>query len=149
MADPVGTPIQNSEIEQVIDTMQKTWDETKETVPWWKFWKKVDLIPLVNFLINCLDDLVAYVDQIVDTSGADKKATVLLAMGLIYDYVAKEALPFWLKPFSQSIRAFILSVIISSVIDWMINKYRNGSWRQRLPVEIKAQWENRLNLFKS
>lgn len=137
---PVGQVIDDEHISRFVETMKTLWDSTKEKVEWWKFWKRVSPVPVTNFLLKCLDDLIAYVDQIVDASGEDKKATVLNAIGRIYDYVVREAMPLCLVPFSGVIRAYIINTLASAAIDWMIQKYRHGNWRPKPVEEIQSQW---------
>lgn len=138
--NPVGQVIESEHINTFVESMKALWDSTKVKTSWWKVWKRVDLTPVTNFLLKCLDDLIAYVDQIVDTSGADKKATVLAAIGNIYDYIIREALPIFLKPFAGAVRDYIINTLISAAIDWIVEKYRHGSWRQKPAVELEAQW---------
>jgi hypothetical protein len=37
-------------------------------------------------------------------------------------------LPLWLMPFSSSIENFVLYVLVSSLIDFIVNKYHNKAW---------------------
>ena len=138
--NPVGTVFNNEFIEKFIQSMKLLWDKNKKKTEWWKPWEKVNLVPVTHFLINCLDDLIAYVDQIPTISGADKKATVLFAIGQIYDYIAKETFPIWLIPFSGSVRAYIIYVLISLAIDWIVQKYRDGYWKSPNKETIEAKW---------
>jgi hypothetical protein len=61
---------------------------------------------------------------------------VLNALEKLYDYVIREAMPFWLRPISGTVKNLILSVIISSAIDFVVDKYRNGNWRNDLEEAI-------------
>ncbi len=147
-SNPVGEVVKTEHLNGFIESMKALWDATKTTTSWWKLWKRVSLTPVTTFLLKCLDDLIAYVDQTVDTSGADKKATVMWAVGSIYDYIIKEALPIWLKPFASSVRNYIINVLISASIDWIVEKYRHGSWRPKTAVELEAKWfDLRMELY--
>lgn len=139
-ANPVGCVIENEQIDKFVESMKKLWDSTKQQSEWWKPWKKINFSPITDFLLKCLDDLIAYVDQIAFANGADKKATVLNAIGKIYDYIVKEALPIWLIPFAGVVRAYVISVVISTAIDWIVEKYRNGDWRKKNKETIEIQW---------
>jgi hypothetical protein len=139
-ANPVGQIIDNEHIDMFVDSMKALWDQTKQKSEWWKPWKQVNFTPITDFLIKCLDDLIAYVDTMTFASGADKKATVLAAVGRIYDYIVREALPIWMVPFAGTVRAYILYVLISTAIDWIVEKYRNGDWRKKNKPTIEAQW---------
>jgi hypothetical protein len=138
--NPVGKAVDNVYVSKFVESMKALWDSTKEKVSWWKIWRKAKISTATKFLLKCLDDLIAYVDQIVDTSGPDKKATVLLAITQIYDYIIKEAMPVWLKPVASTVRGYIINSLISAAIDWIVEKYRHGDWRQTPAEEIEAQW---------
>ena len=111
------------------------------------FWKssKLGLVAVTNFLLVALDNLVNYIDDKLE-SGPDKKATVLASVEKLYDHVIKEAMPIWLKPLSPSIKNLIINVVLSSSIDFIVDKYRNGNWRsdldeaiEEIEVEVKAE----------
>ena len=138
--NPVGTAIENEHISSFVDSMKALWDSTKEKTSWWKVWREAKISAVTKFLLKCLDDLIGYVDEIVDTSGPDKKATVLLAITQIYDYIIKEAMPIWLKPFASVVRSYIIDSLIAASIDWIVEKYRHGDWRKKSAEEIEAQW---------
>jgi len=96
---------------------------------------------VTNFLIFSLDMLVKVVDETV-LAGPDKKATVLNAVGELYDFAIKEALPIWLVPVAGPIRAYVIHVLVSNAIDWVVTKYRDGSWRiqKENNKSAKAGW---------
>ena len=138
--NPVGKVIPSDLIDQFIESMKALWDSTQEKSKSWQLWKKVNFIKITNFLLNCLDDLIAYVDTMAFASGADKKATVLNAVSKLYDYIVREALPMWLVPFANVIRDYIIQVLISAAIDWIVQKYREGDWRKKDKGQIESQW---------
>ena len=82
-----------------------------------------------------LDDFVVTVSTVI-ISGPDKKATVLNAVDRLYDYTVKEAMPIWMRPFAAPIKHYIVYVLVSSAIDWMVLKYQSGSWKPSLEVEF-------------
>lgn len=137
--DPVGNEIQDGALEVFIQNMKKTWDETHETARWWQFWKRVNFKAVTNFLLKCLDDLVAYMIE-KNIPGADKKATVLVTLEKIYDYAIAGLLPIYLRPFATPIKSFIFNVVLSASIDWIVEKYKNGNWRPKPVEEVVAQW---------
>lgn len=146
-ANPVGQVIEDEGVGTFIKLKIAQWDVEKVETSWWKFWKKLDYSFLTVFLMSSLDDLISYMDDFVDTKGSDKKATVMDAMGKLYDYIVREGSPLWMKPFATSMRYYILNHLISAAIDWMINKYRHGEWRKPSSAEIKAQWTKELNFL--
>ena len=74
-----------------------------------------------------LDDLVVTVATVV-IAGPDKKATVLDAIDRLYDYTVREAMPIWVRPIASPVKQYIVYVLVSNAIDWMVAKYQNGSW---------------------
>lgn len=138
--NPVGKAIKDEHINMFIETMKTVWDKNKTNDNWWKVWKKINPTKITVFLINCVDDLVNYLNHNTDIAGSDKKATVLWAVGSIYDYIAKEAMPIRLVPFSGYIRNYLINVLVSYFIDWTVEKYRNGSWRKISQNQVQAQW---------
>lgn len=138
-SDPIGRAIVSEEINNFIEAMKALWDSTKTNVPWWKFWKKVNFNGVINFLIGTVDQLVSFVAQL-SIPGPDKKATVLSAVGKIYDYIIKEIMPFWLKPFSGRIRAFIIDVVLSNAIDWIVAKHNAAEFVPVPKEQLAAQW---------
>ena len=148
-ANPVGEIKIDKAIEAYVKIMAAEWDAGKESVAWWRIFTKakVNFHHVTDFLLKALDDLIAYVDEWVDVQGADKKATVLNAVSKLYDYVIKEAMPIWLRPFSPAIKSYIIDGMISPAIDWIVNKYRNGDWRKPTQEEVVAQWQVKAQMF--
>lgn len=136
---PVGDIVKDDNLEKFIEAMVAVWDENKVVPHWWQFWKKVNFHKIANFLINCLDDLISYFIA-HNIPGADKKATVLHVLGRVYDVIIVGVMPLYLKPFSLAIRSFILNVVVSSAIDWIVDKYAKGEWRPKPEEQVVAQW---------
>ena len=133
--NPVGDVYIIDTIESQIDALKTRWDELTshiEKSQWWEVWKwgqRTSLTAVSDFLIKALDDLIHEVDSVLD-NGADKKATVLDAIGRLYDYVIREAMPIWLRPFGSQVKTYIIEQLVSTAIDWIVDKYRNGAWRE-------------------
>jgi hypothetical protein len=128
--NPIGEVQQISAIQQLIIKLQAQWDVEVPSVdtPWWKFWaQRCSLHIATLFLLNCVDDLVIAIDKELIAS-ADKKATVLDAMNALYDYTVKEILPIWAKPIAGPIKNYIIYILISNTIDWMVSKYHSAVW---------------------
>ena len=125
-ANPVGEPHRIEDVENKVQFYCRLWDSRKSPGSMWL--PKASVSTVTNFLLMALDDFVMVVSTAV-ISGPDKKATVLDAIGRIYDYTMAEALPIWLVPFAGVLRQYIIYVLISNAIDWMVAKYRNGSWK--------------------
>lgn len=137
--NPVGEPQIDSNINNFVSIMCSKWDEQTDPIPWWQFWKRKSVAKITKFLLGALDELIAYVDQL-DIGGSNKKATVLAVITILYDYVVREALPIWAKPFSNRIKYYIISVMISAAIDWIVEKYRNGVWVKKPTATLAAEW---------
>lgn len=90
-------------IQNLIDKFAQEWQETVQVSKGWLFSYKGSLSDVTKFLIKCLDELINTIDGLVD-NGADKKLTVLAATAAVYDFIIKEAMPFWMKPFAEPIK---------------------------------------------
>jgi hypothetical protein len=136
MSNPLGKVVSLPAVEQYLSVATTAWNAVKpDVVSWWKIWQTTNISSMstgTQFLLLALDDLMLLVDQIIN-SGADKKATVLSAIGTLYDCVITPFLPPVLKPFSGAIRQLIIFCLLSVLIDFCISKYRNGSWSTVTP----------------
>lgn len=124
-ADPVGEVRPLESVEQMLESLKRVWDERSSGRHFWK--SSVSLTKVTGFLLYALDGLVNAVNESLIT-GPDKKATVLDAIDRLYDYTVREALPIWLRPIAGPIKSYIIHVLVSSAIDWMVAKYKSGSW---------------------
>lgn len=129
--NPVGEVQQLEVVEQRVVALASQWREENPKPKWWQIGEKgTTLYKVAKFIINALDEFILFVDDQID-SGADKKATVIYAIGLLYDYIVKEAMPLWLRPFAGKIRYIVIDILVVTAIDWIVAKYRDGSWRQK------------------
>jgi hypothetical protein len=124
--NPVGQA--HDVLDNKINDLKSQWDTQKVPASWWSKIKP-NLTPVVSFLIGCIDDLILHISDFV-LPGEDKKATVLRAISILYDYTAREAIPIWLRPFAGKVKNVVIYTIISYVIDFMVNKYKEGLWRK-------------------
>lgn len=124
-ADPVGVAHEVESVERMLEALKRAWDEQSKRKSFWG--RSVDLSRVTSFLLYSLDGVVNAVNEAVLT-GPDKKATVLAALERLYDYTVREALPIWLRPFAGLIKSYVINVLISNAIDWVVAKYRSGSW---------------------
>lgn len=130
--NPTGEVKSPLEVNTYVNALAKEWDEQKTTTTSWFLWwsvKKASLVEATSFILNSVDELVKFVDDLID-QGPDKKATVLAAVGALYDYIAAEAMPIFLKPFNSYIKSFLVDVVVSSSIDFIVDKYNNGLWKK-------------------
>jgi hypothetical protein len=132
-ANPIGVVRKVDEIEKKIEKYQKLWDLEKKKRAFTL--KAPNLHKITNFLLMVLDDFVVTISTVL-ICGPDKKATVLDALDRLYEYTVKEAMPIWMRPFAAPIKHYIVYVLVSSAIDWMVEKYQSGSWRPSLEKEF-------------
>lgn len=125
-ANPVGVAHSLEEVDRKVEFYRNLWDSQRNAKSFWR--PSVSLSRVTNFLMVALDDLVVTVAGSV-LSGPDKKATVLKAVDVLYDYIIREAIPVWMRPFAAPVKQYIVEVLVSNAIDWMVAKYQSGSWR--------------------
>jgi hypothetical protein len=132
-SDPVGKVVNVPGLSNLIDQMKESWTKLKEQLG------KVNWSVATAFLTQCLDSIVVYLVE-HNVPGQDKKATVLDAISKVYDWVTLSVLPFYLRPFSRLIKMFVINVILSNTIDWIVSKYNSGSWHPQATSEVYKAW---------
>lgn len=129
--NPVGEVKSVDAVQKLILELIAKWDAEVPPVSksWWEVWvmPRSSVREAIIFLLNCLDALVLAIDNEL-MAGADKKATVLDAISTLYDYTVRELLPVWAKPFSGVIKQYVVYVVVSNAIDWLVAKYHNAVW---------------------
>lgn len=128
-ANPIGAVHHIEEIEDKIVGYSRLWDEQNQKNSNW--FKKINFSKVTFFLIVALDDLILTVNKF-SIPGADKKATVLSGLDRLYEYVMQEGMPVWLRHVFGPIKQYIIYVLVSFAIDWIVEKYKNGEWRKNL-----------------
>lgn len=135
--NPVGTA-HEEKVLTFVESLAKIWlvEKDKEAKPkWWQFWKNRQLTrKAVQFLLNSVDILIQYVDDLI-YEGPDKKATVLAALSALYDLIIKDLLPFWIKPFATGVKVFVIYTVLSLMIDFIVQKYHAGVWNKEENVK--------------
>lgn len=119
MVNPVGSAKVVPDAQELVDKLIQLWNSSKKTNTFGT---------ALSFLLNCIDELVNLVEDLIP-AGVDKKATVLSYLNAIYEKIVYPALPMWLKPFSFAIRSFIIDVLASVVIDFIVKKYNDIGWK--------------------
>lgn len=130
--DPVGKVAAVPGLSDLVEKMKEAWTKIKEEVG-------ANKAVAINFLTRCLDSLVVYLVE-HEIPGQDKKATVLEAFSKIYDWVVVNILPIYLRPFSKLVKVFVINVLVSNAIDWIVEKYNNGSWHPQATTEVFNLW---------
>jgi hypothetical protein len=88
------------------------------------------ILQATTFIVGIIDELITFVEPVIP-EGSDKKAAVLAVVGKLFDYIAVQAFPFWLKPFAGTIKAIVVGIIISHLIDFIVAKYNSGYWSMK------------------
>lgn len=124
--NPIGDEKSTTDINSFLNILKKKWDELTISL---KETGTFSFKSAVKFLFFSLDALIMFAENVLPgETGADKKATVLMGVGILYEYVLKQFLPLWLRPFATSIKTFVVSTLCSIAIDWIVSKYNKGSW---------------------
>jgi len=124
-SDPIGKVHEIASVETILNDLKIVWKESKSKKSFWM--PKINFSRITNFLLFSLDLFVNAVNESV-IPGPDKKATVLNAIDKLYDYTVKETMPIYLMPFASSIKSYIVYVLVSNFIDWIVSKYRSKNW---------------------
>lgn len=124
--NPIGKVCHLKEIDLKVEQYKQMWNDIVHAKSFLK--SKVELSKVTVFMIMVMDDLVNTISEFAIV-GEDKKATVLDALDKVFEHVVKEGLPMWLKPFVSPLKKYVIYTIISTAIDWTVDKYKNGSWR--------------------
>lgn len=117
-------------VDEKIKELKEIWLNIKNSL---SSKSQITLMLMTKFLLKALDELVSLVDNLID-KGPDKKATVLGALEKIYEFIVKEGLPIWMIPFAMPLKNYIIYIIASALIDWAVEKYKNGSWRKNKEI---------------
>lgn len=134
--NPIGEVYQEL-LKDSIDEIIQSWKETNPQLSWWErvvSTVKGVWIDAVAYLMTATDYFIQKIDGLLE-NGPDKKATVIDAIGKVYDVIVPDLLPIALRPFNKQIKHFILNVVISITIDFIVSKYRNGAWSHKNPEE--------------
>lgn len=130
-ADEIGTPVESKEIDAFVEKAGESFIKTQKPAGWfsWMKPKGTTLIYIFKYLVFCLDALMAIAEQATPV-GKDKKATVLKAVELIYNFISKNNLPIWIIPWASKFKIFVIYTILSVLVDYCVAKYNQGSWKK-------------------
>jgi hypothetical protein len=122
-------------LEYYLNDLKTRWDNEGVTEKGWLFLTSTRLVKGTAFIINCLDELVQFVEEFIP-NGKDKKAAVMSVLEKLFDYIIYEAFPIWLKPFSPAIKKIALE-IIGITIDFIVDKYNAGIWNMEQKENVE------------
>jgi len=145
MSTVQGQVIELPQITELVQKLANQWSNIQPEVAlrWWQIWsKQANFKKSTKFLIDCVDDLINLVEEYIP-KGADKKATVLAALSILYDFIVANALPIYLKPFANKIKQAVIFIMISELINFMVGKYREGNWQQPVSAPEETHVEEK------
>lgn len=125
------------------------WDQENLGDSIWIFGKTY-ITKVSNFVMNALDETIRLVENLIP-GGENKKLAVMSTMEKVLDYIIVQTFPVWAKPFSSLIKKFVLNVVVSNFIDFIVSKYNTGMWKnqekQPEPEVIVEQTPKSPNIF--
>jgi hypothetical protein len=114
-------------LESYLGDLKIRWDQENPGSRSWFTVPRSYILKATTFIVGILDELITFVEPIIP-EGSDKKAAVIAVVGKLFDYIVVKAFPLWLKPFAGTIKAVVVGVIISHLIDFIVSKYNSGYW---------------------
>lgn len=115
------------QLQSFLDAAKQKWDIENPKSKSWFDKNKLYIVKTTSFLISMTDGLINLVETFI-IKGADKKMAVLAITAQIFDYIAAKAFPIWIQPLVPIIKQIVVSIIISNLIEFIVAKYRDGSW---------------------
>ena len=118
-------------LESYIEDLKQRWVQAN---PIKKSWFKIPpevLARTTRFMIDVTDELVLFVENLIP-EGTDKKAAVLYVANKLFDYIVKTSFPIWLLPIVPMAKTIVITIILSQMIDFMVNKYNSGYWEKQI-----------------
>lgn len=115
-------------LELYLNDLKIRWDHEKsESANSWFSIPRSYILKATIFIVSILDELITFVEPIIP-EGSDKKIAVMAVVNKLFDYIVIQAFPLWLKPFAETIKSILVGIIISHLIDFIVEKYRSGYW---------------------
>lgn len=109
--------MKNKKIKDFVDYLESKWiNENPDSI-----------LKGSVLILNSLDDSINLVEKELD-NGKDKKEVVLYIMSSLFENVISKSLPVYIVPFEKLIRVFLIKIFLSVMIDFIVNKYNQGSW---------------------
>lgn len=122
-----------------VHNLEEVNNKLKELIASWSNYvkEKFDLSTVIKFSIFALDQFIQ-VAKDYNIPGVDKKATVLSAFDRLYDFIVS-GMPIWAKPIFIPIKQYVIYILASVLIDWVVSKYKDGSWGKAKVNELYRQ----------
>lgn len=115
----------NSELRNIIDGIKIRWSLAKTAKSGWLTTTVSRFSLAVPFFLQAIDQLMKYAAKL-QIEGIAKKAIVMEALGELYDTIISPLFPFWLAPWNGTIKQLVLDVMVSSFIDFLVGRLREG-----------------------
>ena len=122
------------DVESYLSDLKKRWDAEKPQTSGWVSLPKDIIVKGTMFLLSSTDEMIQFVEGLIP-EGKDKKETVMLVSGKLFDYIIIANLPMVMRPFSGIAKKIVVDVIVSQMIDFMVQKYRSGYWKMEANEE--------------
>ena len=127
-ADELQQVIQS--VSQYLGDLKSRWDSEKPESKGWLGVSREYLVKGTLFILKSVDEMIQYVEGIIP-SGKDKKETVIIVAGSLFDYIIADCLPIWMKPMKSTIRKIMIDIIVGELIDFIVEKYKSGVWNSK------------------
>lgn len=110
-------------LESYLNSLKEQWDQLHPK----KSIKKTYILDSAIFLLSVIDDLIVFVQKHIE-KGPDKKVVVMSMSSEVFDHIVINAFPLWLRPLAPVIKEIIVGVILDQMIEFIVSKYKEGSW---------------------
>lgn len=139
MISSISDKIQDQvvKLQSFLDEAKEKWNQENPKPKSWYDKNKVYLVKTTTFLISTTDSLINFVETFIP-KGTDKKIAVLTIISQLFDYIASKAFPIWVVPFIPVIKHIVVSIIISNLIEFIVSKYRDGSWKWEKKSDVPS-----------
>lgn len=114
-----------SEVKVLVEDLKKRWLEVQKVKTGWLSNSTTTFKLAIPFLIKAIDELMVLVSKF-SLPGVDKKVLVLQAISELYDSIVTPILPFWVKPFSSTIKDIVVNVGVAAFVDFLVTRLREN-----------------------
>jgi hypothetical protein len=109
----------NKKINDFISKIENKWKKIKT--------KDSSIKKVIFFILGALDESINFVESYLE-NGEEKKEVVLYVMATLFDNIILKSFPFYILPFTNLIRVFLIKIVFSVVIDFIVEKYNQNIW---------------------
>ena len=132
-------------LELYLNDLKNRWDHEKTyNENSWFTISRSYILKATIFIVSILDELITFVEPIIP-EGSDKKIAVMAVVNKLFDHIVTQAFPLWLKPFAETIKSILVGIIISHLIDFIVEKYKSGYWKLNQDILHKEDVDGKTN----